>query len=48
MLERTNKNNFPKSSAETSVTGFIKSHIKINEFSLQREQSVIFLEINVK
>lgn len=46
MLERANQKNFPKSPAETSVTGFVMSHIKTNVFSLQREQNTV-CEINV-
>lgn len=47
MPERANQNNSPKSSAETSVTGFIMSCIEM-EFSLEKEQNIAFFEINVK
>lgn len=47
-LERADLNISPKSSAETSVTGFVVSCIETDEFSLQRGQNIVFFERNVK
>lgn len=48
MIERADLNNAHQNSAEISVTGCRMSCTKTNEFHLQREQNMVFSEINVK